>query len=549
MRRYESFFIQLAKQLANYGLISFSEIEKLNEEAKQHNTSLINHIAQKKIISGEKLAHCIHTLLGVPIASIENISDEMNEQSFLNARFLQQFKIIPLKKINQTLDIAMIDPTDASLIDAVAFQSGLTIRVHVIAYETLEQWLDHTFFRHANHSNDLIEQIDLEHENEIEELDNQDEPLIQLVDDIIVRAQQQSASDIHIEPFDNSCRIRYRQHGVLHIINEMPKRLVSRITTRLKVMARLDISEKRLPQDGRFRFKETDIRINTCPVMSGEKIVLRLLNNQQKQPDISELGMDIMQQQLFEKTISQPQGMILVTGPTGSGKTITLYAALSYLNKSEKNISTVEDPVEIQLPGINQININAKIGLTFAKILRALLRQDPDIIMLGEIRDTETAEIAIQAAQTGHFVLSTLHTNSAIDAVSRLQSMQIPAGFLTDSIRLIIAQRLVRTLCTHCRIRDTAIPTLFQSIKMDTPIIFRAQGCQKCYGGFNGRTAIYEFLPIDETISEAIQQKTSKLNLLQIAEKNGFKNLISSGLEKVQCGITSLSELTRVLSI
>jgi type IV pilus assembly protein PilB len=340
------------------------------------------------------------------------------------------------------------------------------------------------------------------------------EPVIefvyQLIDDAIIK----QVSDIHIEPFEHQCRIRFRRDGLLYEAATIPLHLANQITMRLKIMAHLNIAEKRLPQDGRLHIqgtKKMDIRINICPTFFGEKIVLRILDPKQINFNINLLGMNEAQITLFQKILSQPQGLILVTGPTGSGKTMTLYAALNYLNKVEKNISTVEDPVEIELPGITQVNINPRIGLDFATILRALLRHDPDIMMVGEIRDAETATIALQAAQTGHLVLSTLHTNQASESISRLESMGIPTAYFKNAISLIIAQRLVRKLCIHCKLLFTSVNT---------------QSCEHCHHGYKGRTGIFELLAADSNQSQL--------------------SLWDAGLEKIQAGLTNYNELMRV---
>lgn len=374
-----------------------------------------------------------------------------------------------------------------------------------------------------------------------------DEPLIRFVDHLIQHALQESASDIHIEPYEQICRIRYRQDGLLYEMAEIPINLVARLVTRLKVMAKLDISERRLPQDGRLQIQKEknraiDIRINTCPTLFGEKIVLRILDANKIALDIHSLGMSETQKNLFLEKISAPQGMILVTGPTGSGKTVTLYSALHFLNTSEKNISTVEDPVEIQLNGINQVNINPKIGLHFSTILRNFLRQDPDIIMIGEIRDTETADIAIQAAQTGHLVLSTLHANSAIETITRLQSMGGTTYNLTSSISLIVAQRLIRKLCDHCKMPHTltAKKLIELGFKETDFILYRAKGCEHCQQGYQGRIGIYEMLSITESITHAILSGTTIF-------KENFLSLREMGLEKIRQGITSLAEINRVI--
>jgi len=552
----EKFYtMQLANYFAKHQLFSLSMIDEITMQAKNQNVSLIKYIAKKKLLSGKILAECCSEIFNLPIFSLIEIKIEESLISILKLKFIQKFKILPLKKNTQNIDIGMIDPTESSIIDAITFHTGLAVKIHIINYEEINFWFTQQELNNKVNSKllpELIQKIDNPKNNENNKANEEDQiqPLIQLVNDIILQAEQQAVSDIHIEPNEKFCRIRYRQYGVLKIIDEIPKHLAPRISTRLKVMAKLDITEKRLPQDGRFNFNNIGIRINTCPTIQGEKIVLRILNNQQKNPDISTLGMETDQQNLFKKIISQPQGMILVTGPTGSGKTNTLYAALSYLNTPEKNISTIEDPIEIHLPDINQINIQPRIGLTFAKILRALLRQDPDIIMIGEIRDQETAEIAIQAAQTGHSVLSTLHTNSAIETIIRLKSMQIKISDISESINLIIAQRLIRTLCLICREIDYSTKEIYEQFKLtESEIIYRAVGCQACSNGYNGRTAIYELLPITNEINSIIHSTDSQELIREISKQNNFVTLMDSGIKKVKAGITTISELKRVINI
>lgn len=386
----------------------------------------------------------------------------------------------------------------------------------------------------ANH---LVKDLLLEEHHVQENVVNYDEPLIRFVNHLLQHAIKQGASDIHIEPASQYWQVRYRQDGILYKTAELPLKLASRLITRLKVMANLNISERRLPQDGRFQLFNIDIRINTCPTLFGEKIVLRLLDSKKISLDINELGFTELQKRIFLDKITQPQGLILVTGPTGSGKTVTLYSALNKLNTQDKNISTIEDPVEIQLNGINQVNINPKINFNFASALRTFLRQDPDIIMVGEIRDTETAEIATQAAQTGHLVFSTLHTNSALESLARLQAMGIQPYNIISSVSLIIAQRLIRKLCEYCKQPDILQHTHY----------FQAKGCKHCLKGYQGRIGIYELLPISKTIAELIMTNTTLDKIKNAAEKENFDPLRQIGLEKVNQGITSLAEINRVI--
>ncbi|MDX1900372.1 MAG: ATPase, T2SS/T4P/T4SS family [Gammaproteobacteria bacterium] len=548
----ENFSIRLANYFVNHGFLSRSIANEILSQANQHNTSLITWIATKKILPGKILAEACSTLLELPIHSLASMKILPHLVGLLPLQFMQQFKIIPLNQINKTLEIGIVDPTDHSILDAVTFQTHLNVLVNIIAYDELEKCLEQNDISKNQNNEKLIQQIhttsELYYDHDDHLLDH-DEPLIQFVNDIIIRAQRNNISDIHIEPYEKCCRIRYRQHGVLQTVNEIPVRLAARMTTRLKILAKLDISERRLPQDGHFRFQQTDIRINICPVLHGEKTVLRLLNASHKSLLITEIGMDAIQQRQFEEAISQPQGLILVTGPTGSGKTVTLYAALHYLNSTEKNISTIEDPVEIHLPGINQTNIHPRIGLSFAKILRGLLRQDPDIIMLGEIRDSETAEIAMQAAQTGHLVLSTLHTNNTFETIMRLQSMGISVRCLAHATRLIIAQRLIRTLCLQCRQIDDAVPTYFSQFNFADFPRYRAVGCHACNAGYTGRTALYEILPLTPELRTHIQDNAPQKIIIEAAKKLGYLPLLDAGIQKIQHGMTTFSELKRVLEI
>lgn len=379
----------------------------------------------------------------------------------------------------------------------------------------------------------------------------EDTPIVHLVNKVIADALSKAASDIHFEPYENYFRIRFRIDGILYETQNIPSNQAPRIISRIKIMAQMDIAERRIPQDGRLKINTIDFRVSTCPTIYGEKVVIRILDTKIAILKAEALGFDPEQQDLFQREIKKPQGLILVTGPTGSGKTITLYTALSMLNTSRVNIVTVEDPIEIYLSGINQVNINNKAGLTFATILRAFLRQDPDILMIGEMRDLETAEIGIKAAQTGHLVLSTLHTNSAVETLTRLIGMGIANYDLATSTSLIIAQRLVRRLCNHCK-REQKIPKEilaredFNLKDMGQFEIYAPGGCEQCTDGYQGRMGIFELLTINEQISELIMQNANVLAVEQLARKQGMRTLRESALAKVKKGITSLDEINRV---
>lgn len=389
---------------------------------------------------------------------------------------------------------------------------------------------------------------------------NADEaPIIRFVNKIILNAIHSNTSDIHFEPYENEYRIRYRQDGILKEIAKPSANLASRLTSRLKVMANLDISEKRLPQDGRFKMnlslkQSISFRINSCPTLFGEKIVLRILDSTAVSIGVEKLGFEMREKLLFEQALSKPQGMILVTGPTGSGKTVTLYTALDILNKTECNISTVEDPIEIYLSGINQVNVNDKTGLTFADALRAFLRQDPDIIMVGEIRDTETGEIAINAAQTGHLVLSTLHTKSAADTLARLSNMGISPFNIASSVTLIVAQRLIRCLCSACKeplqlSKEVLLKEGLSEKELSNLTLYKAVGCNNCYQGYRGQTGIYEVMPITAAIEELILANAKSSEIVAQALKEGMTNLRQAGLEKIKNGISTFEEINRATLI
>ncbi len=451
------------------------------------------------------------------------ISDNI-EYKVLNVELVKHYRVIPIKIENGILHIATLDPSNTYILSAIAFHTGL--KIYPIL--TDENQLNHLIDKYCDNINTSTPNIS--------QSDNipYDETLIDFVNQILETGIRESASDIHIEPYANLCRIRYRCDGILYEKLSLTIEFAMRIIARLKVLAKLDITEQRFPQDSRFHYHSTDIRINSCPTLFGEKIVLRLLNN--KAPlSISSLGFSEDQKNLFMHNITKPHGMIIVTGPTSSGKTSTLYAALNHLNSEDKNITTIEDPIEIQIAGINQMSVQSKINLDFSTLLRAILRQDPDIIMIGEIRDKETAAVAIQAATTGHLVLTSLHTNSAAETILRLISLGIPPLHITSSVALIIAQRLIRKLCPYCK---------QPSMKKDTYI---ARGCLHCSNGYLGRTGIFELLPIDEKIAQYILLDTNNLSIKKFMEENNHVLLYQSAYQKVLEGITSLEETNRII--
>lgn len=525
----------LAQYLIKANLVDEATATQALAVASQQKIAFIYYLTQNKIISSEKLLSFLAKDFSLNIFNLKNYNPQWLSHSPLSAELIQRYQVIPLQKENNILHLGVSDPTDRDALAMITFQIGLPVIPFLIEANELHDFIKKHFdAKRANYLElNVLNHIQQETNISLEENNNTDEPIIRFVDNLIDHAIKQSASDIHIEPYEHHCRIRYRQDGILYSIAEIPIHLANRLVTRLKVLCKLDITERRLPQDGRFQFETRDIRLSTCPTLFGEKIVLRILNTNHHLLNIESLALSEPNKKIFLEKISQSQGLILVTGPTGSGKTTTLYTAIHALNVNEKNISTVEDPIEIQLPGINQVNIHPKIGLHFGTVLKTLLRQDPDVLMIGEIRDSETAQIAMQAAQTGHLVFSTLHTNNAIETIHRLQLMGLEPFYLANSLSLIIAQRLLRKLCIHCKQPETLNSKSQQ-------IVYRAKGCDHCLQGYQGRMAIYEFLSFtDEIKTKIIRNELQTITTFSLKE---------AAWQKVLAGITSLAEMNRVLN-
>lgn len=467
-------------------------------------------------------------------------SSPNSELNVISVELIRRYRTIPLKIENGILHLAISDPSNQYVLSAITFHTGLkTYPVRMEENELnnlIDVYCDRCDSKNVPKNITCIETPKISQDT----IAHYDESLIEFVNHMIENAIKQSVSDIHIEPYAKQCRIRYRCDGLLYEKMTLTIAFATRVITRLKVMAKLDITEHRFPQDSRFYYESTDIRINSCPTLYGEKIVLRILNSNKHCIDINSLGLSKQQLSIFIEKISRPHGMIIVTGPTSSGKTLTLYSALNYLNQTEKNITSLEDPIEIQLAGINQMSIQSKINLDFATLLRAVLRQDPDIIMIGEIRDKETADIAIQAATTGHLVLSSLHTNSAAETIPRLISLGISPLHIASSVSLIIAQRLIRKLCTHCK-QAVLHPEL-------THKTYHAVGCQYCLNGYSGRTGIFELLPINQKIAACILSGENSMSLKNSMLEDNHALLHQSAFEQIQAGITSSDEINRILA-
>jgi len=555
-----------ASWLAESGLVNKEQALKALHDASQNKQSYIEYLVTQKIFDPAQIAKATSEYFGLPLCDINAIEPDPVSDEFLNIPLVKQRLALPLFKKYNLLYIGIADPTLPHL-DEVRFMTGHDIRLLVVEADKLSalisEKLNEQIFSEISHVDVDISLKKIEISSETSEkagdlasVDVESAPIINYVNKVLLDAIEKNASDIHFECYEDGYRIRFRQHGILYPISSPPSRLANYILARIKVMSNLDITEHRLPQDGRFKLiisnrRSVDFRVSVCPTVYGEKAVLRILDTSRIFQDIKNLGMDPIQESHFVNALQRSQGMILVTGPTGSGKTVTLYSGLRYLNSPEKNISTVEDPVEIPVSGINQVNIQLKTGLNFSTVLRSFLRQDPDIIMVGEIRDLETAEIAIKASQTGHLVLSTLHTNSAPETVNRLINMGIVSYNLASSLSIVIAQRLIRVLCDVCRKRDPIPPEVlihegFTEEEAKTAEIYTAKGCEQCVQGYRGRIGIFEVMPITSAMAELIMRGGNAIEIATLAKNEGVTTLREAGLACVKQGLTSLVELNRV---
>jgi type IV pilus assembly protein PilB len=559
----------IARRLIADKIIDEPKAQEALQQASQQQLSLVSYLVQNNIADGNQIANAIADEFGSPLFDINALSKEAIPVELVDPKLIRQHHAIPLYKRGNRLFIGVSDPTNLKAQDEIKFHTGLsteTILVEEAALSSaIARYLDDEEAAFGNKLANLddasledldIEAVDEESRHQEDASDVDDTPIVRFVNKVLIDAIKGGASDIHFEPYEKSYRVRFRTDGILHEVTRPPNNLAPRLAARLKVMSQMDISERRLPQDGRIKMKLSktraiDFRVNTLPTLYGEKIVLRILDPTSAQMGIDALGYEEDQKQLYLEAMHQPQGMILVTGPTGSGKTVSLYTGLNILNTTERNISSAEDPVEINMEGINQVHVSTKVGLTFAEALRSFLRQDPDVIMVGEIRDLETAEIAIKAAQTGHMVMSTLHTNSAAETITRLLNMGVPAFNVATSVSLVIAQRLARRLCDNCAEpadlpKETLLAEGFDEEDLATANIRRPVGCDKCNGGYRGRVGIYEVVRVTPQLQRIIMEGGNSLVLAEAAEQAGFNNLRQSGLRKVALGQTSLEEVNRV---
>lgn len=556
----------LARKLLNEGLIEQEQIIGATETAQKQKIPLVTYLVQNSLLPARAIASAASEEFGTPIIQIEAIAPDSLPKELVAEKLIRKHRALPIFKRGTRLYIAVSDPTNLQALDEIKFNTGLNTEAVVVDEDKLDSAIDKylesqdTSFQELGDAD--LDDLDIEAGTDDDSGSDvttdaaDDAPIVRFVNKILLDAIKMGASDIHFEPYEKSYRIRLRADGILQEAAKPPVNLASKLAARLKVMSQLDISERRIPQDGRIKLKLSktraiDFRVNTLPTLFGEKIVLRILD-----PDSAKLGIDMLgyeedQKQLYLNALDQPQGMILVTGPTGSGKTVSLYTGLNILNTPERNISTAEDPAEINLEGINQVNVNSKVGLDFGSALRAFLRQDPDIVMVGEIRDLETAEIAIKAAQTGHLVLSTLHTNSAPETLTRLRNMGVPAFNIATSVSLIIAQRLARRLCKSCKKpvdipHETLIAEGFNEDEIGSFTVYGPHGCDKCVNGYKGRVGIYEVVKVTDPISRIIMEEGNAIQIADAAREEGFPDLRASGLKKVKDGLTSLEEVNRV---
>ncbi len=559
----------LPGKLVNDGLLDEGIAITAIKGAHEEKISFTRYLVSNNILSASNIAMKVSTEFGLPMFDINALDMETIPRDLVDDKLIKKHHAFPLYKRGNRLYIGISDPTNLAAIDDIKFQTGINTEAVLIEEDKLSALVE-KLLQEQEDAMDSMMGDDLE---DLEDLDFtdpdadkkeddtssdiDDTPVVRFINKILLDAIKKGASDIHFEPYEKAYRVRLRIDGVLRVVATPPVAMSPKLAARLKVMSRMDTAEKRIPQDGRIKLKISkskaiDFRVNTCPTLFGEKIVLRILDPSSAMLGIDVLGYELEQKERYMDALANPYGMILVTGPTGSGKTVSLYTGLNILNTPDTNISTAEDPVEINLEGINQVNVNDKVGLTFESALRAFLRQDPDIIMVGEIRDLQTAEIAIKAAQTGHMVMSTLHTNDAPQTLARLVNMGVPPFNIASAVTLIIAQRLARRLCNKCKekidIPRTALEEEgFTKAQINAkPQFYRATGCDQCSDGYKGRVGIYQVLPVSDAIGRIIMNNGTAIDVADQAAKEGIDDLRQSAIKKVVAGLTSLEEINRV---
>lgn len=554
----------LAKRLIADEVLDEATAVSVTKAAKRESQSFAQHVVTAKLVGSHQLAMIAAEAFGSPLFDLGAYDFDLIPQGLVDEKLIGKHFALPLYKRGNRLFVAVADPTNLAGLDEINFNTGLSTDAILVESDKLtlaiEKYLSGSggLEDGLNEIEDNLDELNDNPEASPTEDDPDEAPVVRFVHKVLLNAIRTNASDIHFEPYEKSYRVRLRTDGILHEVARPPIQLAIRISSRLKVMAQMDISERRVPQDGRIKMRLSklraiEFRVSSLPTLWGEKIVLRILDPSSAKLGIDALGYEEDQKELYLDALAKPQGMILVTGPTGSGKTVSLYTGLNILNTPERNISTAEDPVEINLEGVNQVNIHPRVGLNFAEALRSFLRQDPDIVMVGEIRDLETAEIAIKASQTGHLVLSTLHTNSAPETLTRLMNMGVPSFNIATSVSIIIAQRLARKLCGECK-KPADLPAEvleaegFERVNIHSAKwrIFQPEGCAHCTNGYKGRTGVYEVVRITDGLSNLIMSGANSIQLADQAQKEGFTNLRISALRKVVMGITSLEEANRI---
>jgi type IV pilus assembly protein PilB len=557
----------LPRRLVQDGLISEEQLLEASDAAKKEKLPLVAYLVNEDLADARSIAVAASHEFGVPLLDLDAVDIDLEVVRAVDQKLINKHRVLPLVKRGQRLFLGISDPTNLQAIDDIKFQTSLRIDPVVIEQDKLEERIVRaieavdTSLSGMDDDDFDLENLDVtgadDEDEEVRKDEIEDAPVVRFVNKILLDAIKRGASDVHFEPYEKFFRVRTRLDGVLSEVAQPPVVLANKVCARLKVMSRMDIAERRVPQDGRIKMRLSknraiDFRVNTCPTLYGEKIVLRILDPSSAQIGIESLGYEDHQREMYEKHLAKPYGMILVTGPTGSGKTVSLYTGLNILNTVDRNISTAEDPSEINLPGVNQVNVNPKVGLTFASALKAFLRQDPDIIMVGEIRDLETAEIAIKAAQTGHLVLSTLHTNDAPRTLTRLVDMGVKPYAIATSVSLIIAQRLARRLCDNCKeVRDVPREALekegFEAEDLDAGLtIFGPKGCRSCNDGYKGRVGIFQVMEVSEVMGRIIMEGGNAMQIADQAATEGVSDLRRAGLNKVKEGVISLEEVNRV---
>ena len=559
----------LPQRLVQDGVVDEATVLEALNSSRERKISLVTQLVESGAAQARDIAVAASNEFGVPLLDLDALNFDLDTIKLVSDKLLAKHRVLPLFRRGKKLFLGVADPTHLHAIDEIKFQTSLSIEVVIVDDDKLQAALDKAIEQAGSQIDALGTEGDVDldgldvtgGDDEAEDRgardDVEDAPIVRFVNKVMLDAIRRGASDIHFEPYEKTYRVRFRMDGVLKEMAQPPVQLGGKLAARLKVMARLDIAERRVPQDGRIKMKLSktraiDFRVSTCPTLFGEKVVMRILDPSQAMLGIDSLGYEPFQRMLYEEFLEKPQGMILVTGPTGSGKTVSLYTGLNILNREGTNISTCEDPAEINLPGVNQVNINPKVGLTFAAAMRAFLRQDPDVIMVGEIRDLETAEIAIKAAQTGHLVLSTLHTNDAPQTLTRLVDMGVKPYAIATSISLIIAQRLARKLCNQCK-QPLDIPAealrkegFSEEDARGGMKIFGPVGCSSCTDGYKGRTGLYQVMPLTNAIARIILAGGSAVEIGDEAAREGIWDLRRAGLEKVKSGLTSLEEVNSV---